>query len=124
VARASGILAVAAGIVVAALWAFARHLPSGSRLRGVFLQDATSREAGYISGTTRDDLIGAEGTAVTDLRPAGVVKVGQERLDVVSDAGFVAKGTQVKIIRSEGYRHVVEPVADTPAQVGGTEGAS
>lgn len=118
IARAAGIVAVAGGIVTAVLWALLRHLPSGSRFRGIFLQEATSRAAGFLSGSPRDDLVGAEGVAVTDLRPAGVVRVGTERLDVVSDAGFVPQGTRVRIVRAEGYRHVVEPVADTPAQVG------
>jgi membrane-bound ClpP family serine protease len=36
--------------------------------------------------------------------------LGGERLDVVSDAGFVAKGTRVRVVRSEAYRLVVEPV--------------
>jgi len=51
-----------------------------------------------------------EGVALTDLRPAGTVRVGSERLDVVSDAGFVEKGSRVRIIRTESYRHVVEPI--------------
>ncbi len=33
-----------------------------------------------------------------------------ERLDVVSETGYVAKGASVRLIRAEGYRHVVEPV--------------
>ncbi len=31
---------------------------------------------------------------------------------MVSDTGFIAKGERVRIIRSEGYRHVVEVVGD------------
>jgi membrane-bound serine protease (ClpP class) len=53
--------------------------------------------------------------AITDLRPAGTVKVGDERLDVVSDVGFVAKGKRVRVIRSESYRHVVEPIDEQPS---------
>lgn len=67
---------------------------------------------GYIAGATRDDLIGAQGIALTDLRPSGTVHVGDERLDVVSDVGYVPKEARVRIIRSEGYRHVVEPLEE------------
>ena len=114
VTRASGVLFAAAMIVVAAVYALVRHLPGGRRTRGIFLRAATDKEHGYIAGTSRDDLIGMEGVALTDLRPSGTVKVGGERLDVVSDVGFVAKGRAVRIIRSESYRHVVEPIGDEP----------
>lgn len=110
VLRASGILFAAALIIVGSIYAFVRHLPSGRRSRGIFLGAATSKDDGYIAGTARGDLVGLEGVAVTDLRPSGTVRVGSERLDVVSDVGFVAKGTRVRIIGSESYRHVVEPL--------------
>jgi membrane-bound serine protease (ClpP class) len=110
IARAGGIFAAAAMIITATIYWFVRYLPTRHRLGGVFLQASTARNAGYISGDTREDLVGHEGVAITDLRPAGTVKIGEERLDVVSDVGFVAKGTKVKVIRAESYRHVVEPI--------------
>jgi membrane-bound serine protease (ClpP class) len=114
VARASGILFAAALMIVAAVYVLVRKLPAARRVRGIFLQAATDRAHGYIAGATRDDLVGLEGVAITDLRPSGTVKVGDERLDVVSDVGFVAQGKRVRIIRSESYRHVVEPVDEAP----------
>jgi membrane-bound serine protease (ClpP class) len=115
VTRASGILFTTAMIIVAAVYVLVRHLPTARRSRGIFLRAATDRAHGYIAGSTRDDLVGLEGVAITDLRPAGTVKVGDERLDVVSDVGFVAKGKRVRVIRSESYRHVVEPVDEQPS---------
>lgn len=112
VARASGILAATFMIVVGVTYAIFRHLPTSERWKGVFLRAATTKETGYLSAPSRGDLIGKEGVALTDLRPSGTVRVGEERLDVVSDTGFVAKGERVRIIRSEGYRHVVEAVGD------------
>ena len=115
VTRASGILFTTAMIVVAAIYVLVRHLPRARRSRGNFLRAATDRAHGYIAGSTRDDLVGLEGLALTDLRPSGTVKVGDERLDVVSDVGFVAKGRRVRVIRSESYRHVVEPIDEQPS---------
>jgi membrane-bound serine protease (ClpP class) len=115
VTRASGILFTTAMIVVAAIYVLVRHLPAARRSRGIFLRAATDRAHGYIAGSTRDDLVGLEGVAITDLRPAGTVKVGDERLDVVSDVGFVARGKRVRVIRSESYRHVVEPIDEQPS---------
>lgn len=110
VARASGIMLVAVLIVVAAVYTLLQYLPSSARWRGIFLKTATAKNEGYIAAPPRTDLIGAEGVAATDLRPSGVMLLGGERLDVVSDAGFVAKGTRVRVVRSEAYRLVVEPV--------------
>ena len=113
-ARASGVLIVAACIVAVVLTVLLKYLPTSSGGRGIFLQAATDRSEGYIADPIREDLIGVVGVAVTDLRPAGTAQLGDERLDVVSDVGFVAKGSRVRVIQSEGYRHVVEPVDDAP----------
>jgi membrane-bound serine protease (ClpP class) len=111
-ARASGILIVAAGIVAVVLTVLLKYLPASSSGRGIFLRTATDRSAGYVADRIRDDLIGVVGVAVTDLRPSGTAQFDEERLDVVSDVGFVAKGSKIRVIRSEGYRHVVERADD------------
>ena len=108
VTRASGIMIAAAAIVAGVVFAVVRQLPTSRRWHGVLLRAATDRESGYVSEPVRDELIGVIGVAVTDLRPSGTIQVGEERLDVVSDVGFVAKGSRVRIIRWEGYQHVVE----------------
>lgn len=113
-ARASGILVVAASIVAVVLTVLLKYMPSNTSGRGIFLRTATDRDAGYIAEPIREELVGAVGVAVTDLRPSGTAQVGDERLDVVSDVGFLAKGTSVRIIRAEGYRHVVEPTGEMP----------
>ena len=75
---AAATIAITAAIIIGAIWVFVRHLPTAERFRGIFLRDSTSREAGYISGKTRDDLVGLEGEAITDLRPAGTVRINQD----------------------------------------------
>jgi membrane-bound serine protease (ClpP class) len=115
VTRASGIMIVTAGIVVGVVLALLKNLPTAPWLRGIFLNTSTDRAAGYIAEPAREDLIEVEGVAITDLRPSGTIEVDDERLDVVSDVGFISKGTRVRVIRSEGYRHVVEPVDGGPS---------
>ena len=39
-----------------------------------------------------------------------------EQLDVVSDAGWITAGTPVRVLRSEGYRHIVRAVPLPPAK--------
>jgi membrane-bound serine protease (ClpP class) len=113
IARASGIVAIAAAIVTAAVWAVVRKLPTSPRWRGVFLRAATEAASGYVAGETRAELVGALGVALTDLRPAGSARVGGERLDVVAEGGFIAKGARVRVVRSEAYRLVVEAVEES-----------
>jgi membrane-bound serine protease (ClpP class) len=109
VSRASGIMIAAAAIVAGVVFTLVRQLPTSRRWSGILLRDATDKESGYVSEPDRDELIDAVGVAITDLRPSGTIQVGEERLDVVSDTGFIAKGSRVRVIRWEGYRHVVEP---------------
>jgi membrane-bound serine protease (ClpP class) len=73
------------------------------------------REDGYLSALPRPELEGLQGVALTDLRPAGTAEVAGERLDVVSDGGWIDAGTPVRVLRAEGYRHVVQPLALPPA---------
>ena len=44
---------------------------------------------------------------MTDLRPSGTAQIGHERVDVVTEGEYVAQGRAVRVVRSEGYRHVV-----------------
>ena len=54
-------------------------------------------------------LIGALGTARTDVAPQGIAHVAGEDWTVVSDAGPVAKGGQLRVKRVDGVRLIVEP---------------
>jgi membrane-bound serine protease (ClpP class) len=56
------------------------------------------------------ELNGAIGTTNTPLRPAGVVRIGEKFVDVVSDGGFIPAGTRVQVIQVEGTRIVVKEV--------------
>lgn len=110
--QALGLFSLSVLVVILVAWALLRRLPRSRRFSasGIMLDQSTSREAGYLSAAVRPELIGTTGVAMTDLRPAGAARFGDERLDVVADANWINAGTRVRIVRSEGYRHVVEPV--------------
>ncbi|MEM8931500.1 MAG: NfeD family protein [Acidobacteriota bacterium] len=63
------------------------------------------------------ELVGAEGVATTDLRPAGLATIGGERVDVVSDNVFIDAGSPVRVVEVEGRRIVVEAVEATPPTI-------
>ena len=111
--RAGLILATSILLVVVTAWALLRSLPGSSRLArsGIFLFQRTDRDLGFESAHRRSELVGREGTALTDLRPSGVAMIGDERIDVVSESEWIAQGTPVRVVSAEGYRHVVRALA-------------
>ncbi|WP_144511132.1 nodulation protein NfeD [Bacillus sp. FJAT-22090] len=84
-------------------------------LNKIILSDATTTEQGYVSNENRIDLIGKVAVTMTPLRPAGTIRIDNERIDAVSDGSFVAKDKQVKIIKVEGSRIVVREVVEGEA---------
>jgi membrane-bound serine protease (ClpP class) len=113
---AAGVLSLSIIVVILAAWALLRQLPRSGRFSssGIMLGDATTRETGYLSSAVRPELVGATGVTLTDLRPSGAARIGEERVDVVADSHWIAAGTPVKVVRAEGYRHVVQSIETTP----------
>ncbi len=52
--------------------------------------------------------VNMKGHAVTDLRPAGMARIGSDRLDVVTDGEYVDAGTPVIVTEVTGNRIIVE----------------
>ena len=53
---------------------------------------------------------GDEGTALTQLRPAGKARFGEKTVDVVSDGEFIESGTKVTVISVVGNKMTVKTV--------------
>jgi membrane-bound serine protease (ClpP class) len=104
------VLAVSLAITAAVTYAWIRHLPSSGRFAGLFLRGGARQAEGYIAALPRGDLVGLDGVAMTDLRPSGTALIGSERVDVVTEGEYVAQGRPVRVVRSEGYRHVVRGI--------------
>nr|WP_229666679.1 nodulation protein NfeD [Paraliobacillus quinghaiensis] len=106
-------MSIAIAIIVAIITAVLLYKTIGLEkgfLKYIILNDATSTEKGYVSSVSRLDLIGMEGSTVTPLRPAGTAVFGSERLDVVTEGGYIASQKNVKIIKTEGSRIVVREI--------------
>lgn len=111
VLKALAVLGASLVITAAVAYAWLRHLPTSTRFSGLFLRHTAAQSEGYVSALPRADLVGLDGVAVTDLRPAGTAQIGTERVDVVTEGEYVAQGTPVRVLRSEGYRHIVRGIA-------------
>ena len=77
------------------------------------LSDRTDTESGYTSPNIDNEIyIGREGYTLTPLRPAGSVKIDEERVDVVSEGDFVDVGVKVKVIGVDGTRIIVRTIEE------------
>lgn len=67
------------------------------------------QETGFRPSTTiTEDLVGVEGEALTPLRPSGIARLNDRRLDVVTRGEMLPKGTRIKVIEVSGNRIVVK----------------
>ena len=74
------------------------------------LTDSTENRKGYTAVTESDVKEGDEGTALTQLRPAGKARFGEKTVDVVSDGEFIESGTKVTVISVVGNKMTVKTV--------------
>jgi len=94
----------------------ARHFGSIPVFNRLILKDPVFNEdhagdemlAAMAHGPVR---IGMSGTAITPLRPAGRVQLGDRIIDVVSEVGYVPAGAPVKVVAVSDFRIGVEPQA-------------
>lgn len=99
------------GATVAA-FVVARYLPNvpGAN-RMILAPPIDNPESESLPGAAQAaGLLGAIGTTVTVLRPAGSVRFGDEFVDVVSDGGYIPAGSRVQVVEVEGTRIVVKEV--------------
>ncbi|PKL51304.1 MAG: hypothetical protein CVV42_00195 [Candidatus Riflebacteria bacterium HGW-Riflebacteria-2] len=73
-------------------------------------QLTTAQGCVAISPNEFNHLLNLEGVAVSPCRPAGIVKIGDERYDVVSDGDFIEKGARVIVRKVEGNNIVVRQI--------------
>ena len=68
-------------------------------------------EEGFSSASDKlDELLSAEGVAITTLRPSGTANINGNKVDVVSGGEMISKNTKIKVIDIKGNRIVVKPV--------------
>ncbi|PXW91622.1 membrane-bound serine protease (ClpP class) [Streptohalobacillus salinus] len=76
-------------------------------LRYIILSDQETTERGYVSNQERKDLAGQVGVTLTPLRPAGTARFNHERVDVVTEGGFISQDQPVMIVKVAGGRVIV-----------------
>jgi len=68
-------------------------------------------EKGFASSADKkEDLLSAEGIAITTLRPSGTANINGHKVDVITEGEMISKNTKIKVIDVKGNRVVVRPV--------------
>ena len=70
--------------------------------------DAAQDSAAYAERERRKGYEGQTGTALTDLRPSGKIRIGNDILDVSSRHEYIDEGQTVRVVKSSGMTVIVE----------------
>lgn len=76
------------------------------------LVDNLTKDRGYIPVEEKTTLIGARGVSITPLRPSGTVNIDGQRIDVVTEGGFVDVNLPIIVVKVEGGRIVVKELKE------------
>lgn len=96
-----------------AAYTLARYLPSIPYANRLILpppQEDTSDAGASLPLAQPPALLGAVGTAVTTLRPAGKARFDDELIDVVAEGHYIEAGARIQVIEIDGLRVVVKSV--------------
>ena len=105
-------LTVALVLSIILIIVLAKFLPGTKIFKKFILSVEEKSEAGFVSHTTSEDMVGMKGEALTDLRPSGTAEIAGKRVDVVTDSEFIEKGSKLEIVEVEGIRVVVKEIND------------
>ena len=82
-------------------------LPKTSVFSKVSLKTEMKSDEGYQAQQADPALIGSCGIAVTDLRPSGSIKIGNERHDAASEGDYLEAGCEVEVCARNGFQLIV-----------------
>lgn len=102
------VLALSFVLSFALILVLLRFLPKFTPFQRLVLQTSERNDEGYRSSPdSLERLLGAQGVAVTMLRPAGTALLDGEKVSVVSEGDFIEKNSRIVVTKVEGYRVVV-----------------
>ncbi len=104
ISSAIATMAITMVLLVVLIFSLGRYLPQSQRFNHLVLTPDLSSATGYTSADSDDALTGSIGTTVTPLRPSGTVEIGDDRIDVISMAGYIPAGATVSVTKVRGSR--------------------
>jgi membrane-bound serine protease (ClpP class) len=98
-----------------------RYLPQVPVLRRLILtsdtpEDGEGAPSPYAQAFAQDSpiAVGMVGSAITPLRPAGRVQIGDRLVDAVAEGAFLEAGAPVRVTAANAFRVTVEAVPEKP----------
>lgn len=88
------------GGAILVLWLTNKYWGQGSFTK-LALGSTQDTEKGYIAVEVNKDLIGEDGTCISDLRPSGKIMINNKVYDAIAITGLISKGELVKVTRQE-----------------------
>jgi len=105
-----GSMAALVGLVLWAIYIFP-HTSIGKKF---VLNAKISVEDGFTAIRDLERFVGMEGVATSDLRPSGIARIGDERMDVLSDGEFVPRQSKIKVLRVKEGALIVAMIEPPP----------
>ncbi|MBA4406087.1 peptidase [bacterium] len=103
------LIQLATVFVVTTLFIFilSKLLPKSAIWNRLILQDNIASKSGYAAKQSFEHLVGAEGIALTALRPSGAAIIEGNRIDVVTEGDYIDHDSKVIVKAVEGSKVVV-----------------
>ena len=86
-------------------------LPKSKMFNKLILKDHIAAASGYTVKENVRKLLGKEGRAISDLRPAGIGEFDGNRIDVVTEGDYIENGEKIIVIAEEGSKVVVKKIS-------------
>ena len=110
VSRAIIQLSISLVLALVLIFVLAKYLPKTSIFNKFVLSVSEKSVDGFSSHSFAEDLVGAEGIALTTLRPAGTAEINGRRVDVMTESEYVEQGKKIKVLAVDGIRVLVREV--------------
>jgi membrane-bound serine protease (ClpP class) len=89
------------------IFILSKFLPKSNAWNRLILHENISSKSGYASKPSLEHLVGVNGIALTDLRPAGSAIINDNRIDVVTEGDFISHDSNIVVKSVEGSKVVV-----------------
>ena len=103
-------LALTFVITIIVIYLLTKFLPKSVSWNTLILSDNIVTTSGYSSDPDFAEIIGMNGKSLTDLRPSGTAVINNKRYDVVTAGEFIVHGAEIKVLKVDGAKIVVEEI--------------
>ena len=105
------IMAIIVIVILGIMLAVAMALLGSKKMKSpMVLREDVKGEQGFLESSDLEYLVGKEGVAATDLRPAGKGNFDGIEFDILSGGSYINKGNKIRIIKVKDNKLVVSEV--------------